>query len=177
VNYLYFGALAQGGVVVACVFVIVGAKWPGPVRRLAEGLGAWAPITLVLFVIDFLGREYIYSPWLHNPPPAKAAYLNPSRLFWMDLIILGVLAILTIAFLYNSVRPALGSSSGRGGMFARFTAGWRGDEAEREIGAARCRVLAPIICLVYAIGWTFIAFDQVMSLTPTWYSNLFGAYF
>ena len=177
VNYLYFGALAQGGVVVACVFVIVGAKWPGPVRRIAEGLGAWAPLTFVLFLVDFIGREYIYSPWLHNPPPAKAAYLNPARLFWMDLGILGVLAVLTMAFLYHSVRPTLGGTSGRGGMFARWTAGWRGDEAEREIGAARCRTLAPIICLVFAIGWTFIAFDQVMSLTPTWYSNLFGAYF
>ena len=62
-------------------------------------------------------------------------------------------------------------------MFARWTSGWRGDAEEIEIGAARCRKLAPIICLVYAMGWTFIAFDQVMSLTPTWYSNLFGAYF
>lgn len=177
VNYLYFGALAQGGVVVACVFVIVGAKWPGPVRRLAEGLGAWAPITFVLFLVDFLGREYIYSPWLHNPPPAKAAYLNATRLFWMDLGILGVLAVLTMAFLYNSVRPTLGNATGRGGMYGRWTSGWRGDEAEREIGASRCRKLAPLICLFYAVGWTFISFDQVMSLTPTWYSNLFGAYF
>ncbi len=177
VNYLYFGALAQGGVVVACAFVIIGAKWPGPVRRLAEGLGAWAPLTFVLFLVDFIGREYIYSPWLHNPPPAKAAYLNPARLFWMDLGILGVLAVLTMAFLYSSVRPTLGGARERGGMFARWTAGWRGDEAERELSAARCRKLAPLICLLYAIGWTFIAFDEVMSLTPTWYSNLFGAYF
>jgi hypothetical protein len=95
----------------------------------------------------------------------------------MDLVILGVLAVLTMAFLYNSVRPTLAGMSSRGGMFARWTSGWRGDAEEVEIGAARCRKLAPIICLVYALGWTFIAFDQVMSLTPTWYSNLFGAYF
>jgi hypothetical protein len=176
VNYLYFGALAQGAIVLACTWVIVGAKWPGPVRRIAEGIGAWAPITFVLFLVDFLGREYIYSPWLHNPPPAKAAYLNPTRLFWMDLAIFGVLAVLTLAFLYNSVRPTLGGTGGRGGMFARFTAGWRGDEAEREISASRCRTIAPMVCLAYAVGWSFIAFDQVMSLTPTWYSNLFGAY-
>jgi len=177
VNYLYFGALAQGGVVVACAFVIIGAKWPGPVRRIAEGLGAWVPLTFVLFLVHFLGREYIYTPWLHNPPPAKAAWLNPTRLFWMDLTILGVLAVLTMAFLYNSVRPTLAGMGSRGGMFARWTAGWRGDDEERELSASRCRTLAPLICLVYAIGWTFIAFDQVMSLTPTWYSNLFGVYF
>jgi hypothetical protein len=71
VNYLYFGALAQGGVVVACAFVIIGAKWPGPVRRIAEGLGAWAPLTFVLFLVDFLGREYIYTNWINGPPPAR----------------------------------------------------------------------------------------------------------
>ena len=177
VNYLYFGALAQGGVVVACAFVIIGARWPGPVRRIAEGLGAWVPLTFVLFLVDFIGREYIYTNWINGPPPAKAAYLNTTRLFWMNLAIFGVLALLTMAFLYNSVRPTLAGMSARGGMFARWTSGWRGDAEEIEIGAARCRKLAPIICLVYALGWTFIAFDQVMSLTPTWYSNLFGAYF
>jgi hypothetical protein len=176
VNYLYFGALAQAGVVVACAFVIIGAKWPGPVRRIAEGLGAWAPLTFVFFLIDFIGREYVYSPWLHNPPPSKASYLNPTRLLVMDSVILGVLAILTIAFLYNSVRPTLGNQAARGGMFARFTAGWRGDAEEAAISARRCGVLAPIICLAYAFGWSFIAFDQIMSLTPSWFSNLFGAY-
>jgi hypothetical protein len=62
-------------------------------------------------------------------------------------------------------------------MIARLTAGWRGDEAEREASARRTRFLAPIICLAYAFGFSLIAFDQVMSLTPTWFSNLFGAFF
>lgn len=176
VNYLYWGVLAQGGVAFACTFVIIGARWPGPVRRIAEAFGAWAPLSLVLFLITFLGREHIYSPWLHAPPPGKEIWLNPTRLFVMDAAILAWLAIFTIAFLYYSTRPTLGSLRERGGMFARWTAGWRGDEAEREFCAARCRVLAPILCLSFAIGWTFIAFDQVMSLTPTWFSNLFGAY-
>ncbi len=46
----------------------------------------------------------------------------------------------------------------------------------REASAQRLRVLAPIICLAYAFGFSLIAFDQVMSLTPTWFSNLFGAF-
>jgi hypothetical protein len=177
VNYLYFGSIAQGGIVVASAFVIIGARWPGPVRRLAEGLGAWAPVTFVLFLVDYLGREYIYSPWLHHPPHGKEAYLNPTRLFWMDFLILGLLAALTIVYLYNAARPTLSGLGSRGGWFARWTAGWRGDSAEAELCGGRCRTLAPILVLLYALGWTFIAFDQVMSLTPTWYSNLFGAYF
>jgi hypothetical protein len=182
VNYLYFGALAQGGVVVACAFVIIGARWPGPVRRIAEGLGAWVPLTFVLFLIGFIGREYIYSPWLHNPPAAKAAYLNPTRLFWMDVVILGWLAVATMRFLYWSVRPTLGGVAEGGtvraaGLFRSWTRGWLGDAEEHERSARKLKFWAPVIALSYAVGWTFICFDQVMSLTPTWYSNLFGVYF
>ena len=35
VNTLYFGGIAQGGILIACIFTIVGARWPGPVRRIA----------------------------------------------------------------------------------------------------------------------------------------------
>ena len=64
VNYLYFGVLAQGGVVLSCIFTIVGAKWPGPIKRLAESLGLWTALTPVLFLAEwFFGRTHIY-PWL-----------------------------------------------------------------------------------------------------------------
>lgn len=178
VNYLFFGALAQGAVVVACSFTIVGARWTGPVHRLAEALGAWVPLTVVLFLVSWLGRESVYSPWLHGAPPGKEAYLNAARLFWMDLAIFVSLAALSLAYLYYSIRPTLGSvaESGGSGLLRRWAAGWQGEAAEAERCARKTRVLAPILCLAYALGWSFIAFDQVMSLSPTWYSNLFGAY-
>lgn len=179
VNYLYWGALAQGGIVVSCAFVIIGARWPGPIRRFAEALGAWVPLTVVFFLISWLGRESVYSPWLHGAPHGKEAWLSASRVFWTDLAIFATLAVLSMAYLYYSIRPTLGvaAESASSGLLRRWAAGWQGEAAERERCAARTRVLAPIICLVYAIGWSLIAFDQVMSLTPTWYSNLFGAYF
>ncbi len=183
INYLYFGAIAQAGVVLASAFVIVGAPWPGPVRRIAEGLSAWVPLTLVFFLIGwFGGRGAVYRNWLDHPPEVKEAWLNSTRLFWTDLGVFAVLTVLTLTFLYHSVRPNLkrGAENATGfakGMFERWTAGWRGDDEERARSAQRLKVLAPILCLAYAYGWSVITFDQVMSLTPTWYSNLFGAYF
>lgn len=181
VNFLFYGSLAQGGLVIACIFVIVGAKWPGPVRRVAEGFGAWIPITFVLACVQFLGRESIYTNWIDHPPPAKAAYLNIPRLYVMDLAIFAVLALASLAFMRASLRPVLyqASQGGAGGLgiFERWTRGWKGDEAERAVSEGRLKVLAPVICLLFAFGWSFIAIDQVMSLSPTWYSNLFGAYF
>jgi hypothetical protein len=180
VNYLYWGVLAQGAICLSATFVIVGARWPGPVRHLAESLGAWVPLTVVFFLIGFLGRESIYSPWLHGPPPGKEGYLSAGRLFWMDLGILVWLAALSVAYLYYSFRPALGgvaAAGGGSGLLRAWASNWQGDDAERERCGRKLQVLAPIVCLSFALGWSFIAFDQVMSLTPTWFSNLFGAYF
>jgi hypothetical protein len=182
VNYLYFGALGQAGIVLACAFVIIGARWPGPVRRIAEALGAWAPISLVLFLVDFLGgRHYLYE-WIESPIAVKTPYLNEGRLLLMDFLILLALAILSVVFLKTSVRPTLhGAAEGATGLprtlFQRWTANWQGEAAERAASEQKLRRLAPAICLLYAFGYSFIAFDQVMSLEPTWYSNLFGAFF
>jgi len=179
VNFLYFAGLAQGGMVIAAIFVTVGAHWPGPVRRIAEGLAAWVPVSFLLGIVGFLGRDHIY-PWIANPVPAKAAWLNVPRLVTVDLSILGLLAFFSVRFLYHSARPTLHGVEVAGavrGLAARWTRGWRGDEAEREISARSLRRIAPALLLIYAFGFSILGFDQVMSLSPMWYSNLFGAYF
>jgi len=181
VNFLFWAGLAQGGAVIACIFVTVGAKWPGPVRRIAEGLAAWVPISFVLALVGLIGRDYIY-PWIAEPLPAKQAWLNVPRLAVMDLAFLGLLAALTVWFLYHSVRPTLHGVAGQPGVpmkgfYERWTAGWRGQAEEDERSLRLTRRISPALMLLFSIGYTVIAFDQVMSLTPSWYSNLFGAYF
>ena len=181
VNQVYFAALSQAGLVVACALVIVGARWAGPIRHIAEGLAAWVPIALVLFALTWFGREAIYTTWIHGPPPGKEAWLTIPRLYLTDLGIMAVMTVLTLSFLKTSMRPALHGAAERAerakGMFESWTRDWKGDEAEREAAESKLKKLAPIITLLYAFGYSFIAFDQVMSLTPTWFSNIFGWYF
>ena len=182
VNYLYFGSVAQAGVVLACSFVIIGAHWPGPVRRLAEALGAFVPFTFVLGLIGYLGgRKYVYE-WIEHPIAVKRAWLNegrsgprrprhPLRAVGADVHVPeGVGAAHAPGRLRadDRVGPAPGE---------RWTVNWHGEVAEREASDAKLRRLAPVICLLYAFGYSIIGFDQVMSIEPTWYSNLFGAYF
>ena len=59
-------------------------------------------------------------------------------------------------------------------MAESWTAGWKGEEEEREASKKKTAFIAPFIGLVYGIGFAFFAFDQVMSMEQAWFSNLFG---
>ena len=181
VNFIYWATLAQGGLCLACAIVIIDANWPGPIRHVAEGLAAWVPISFVLLAIGYFGRESIHTNWIHGAPMGKEGWLTIPRVYITDLAILFVLSVLSIRFLKLSVRPALEGAAERAprakGMFARWSAKWRGDDVELSESARKLRVLAPIIGLVYAFGYTIVGYDQVMSLTPTWFSTMFGWYF
>ncbi len=181
VNFIYFATLAQGGLCLACAIVIIDANWPGPIRHVAEGLAAWVPISFVLLAIGYFGRESIHTNWIHGAPMGKEGWLSIPRVYITDLAILFVLSVLSVRFLKLSVRPALQGAAEQAphakGMFARWSANWRGDEVELAESARKLRVLAPIIALIYAFGYTIVGYDQVMSLTPTWFSTMFGWWF
>ena len=180
-NFVYFATLSQAGVVLGSALVIVGARWCGPVRHVAEALSAWVPISFLLAIVGYFGRDVIFANWIHGAPPGKEGWLTIPRVYATDLSILGVMTVLTLAYLKASFRPALREAAENAprarGMFQSWTRDWKGDEAEWEASQQRLRVLAPILCLLYAFGYTLVGYDLVMSLTPTWYSTMFGWYF
>ncbi len=181
VNFIYWAGLSQCGVVLAAALVIVGARWSGPVRHIAEGLSAWVPISFILCLFSYFGREYIFEPWIHQAPHGKEGWLTVGRVYALDLSILAVLTVLTRMFLKASVRPALKDYAERATVakdfFVYWAKGWRGDEEEALASEKRLHWLAPVIALVYVFGYTIIGYDQVMSLNPTWFSTMFGWYF
>jgi hypothetical protein len=182
-NFVYFAYLGQGGLVLAAIFVVVGASWPGPLKRIAEAMGAWVPVTFVLALLAWLlgSGDYLFEWQREGAIHGKEAWLNPARFYLTDFAILGALAVLSVLFLRASARPTLEGAAERTqgfarGLFERWSRGWRGAEQERKASYLRQRNLAPAICLLYAFGFSIFAFDQVMSMEQSWYSNLFGAY-
>lgn len=178
-NFIFFTYLACGGLTLAAIYTIVGATWPGPYRRFAESFGAFLPVAFVLGCIGVAGGEHIFDWQKNGVMHGKEAWLNPTRFYGMDLALLGGLALLAVLFIKASVRPTLRNLAehGTGSAKARaasWTAGWRGDEEEREAAKKKTAFLAPFIALTYGIGFAFFGFDQIMSMEQAWWSNLFG---
>jgi len=166
VNYVFWTGLSFGAVLFVAVLNLTDARWGRSLKRLAEGLGAFLPASFLLFWVLYFGRGEIF-PWVNEPIPEKAGWLNVGFLFARNGAGLLLLTLLCMALIFYSVkadrefinRPA-GSADPTGGK------PWKVQ-----------RILSPVIGILYAFILSLLAFDLIMSLDPHWYSTLFGAYY
>lgn len=181
VNFLFWSSLAQGGIVFAATYDLTKAKWGPTFRWLAQGMGMFLPISLLLFFVLFAGTDLLL-PWVRHPVPAKAQWLNVPFLFSRDTLGLLILYGFSMTYLYNALRPVVGArleqdSAAASPLLTLLTKGWRGLEAEQARSQQALSFVLPIFLILYAVVFSLIGFDWVMSLDPHWHSTLFGAYF
>jgi len=181
VNFLFWGGLAQGGVVFAAVYHVVGARWGPPIRRLAEGMAAFLPVSVVLFFPLYFGLDLFFGR-VHELNPQRGGWFDPRFIFVRGGLGLGSMTVLSVLFAYYSLRPEVGLALERGLRPRRWLDGWlaedwQGDLVERQRGQRGMDVLAAGVLLAYPITYSFMAFDLIMALDPFWYSSLFGGYF
>jgi hypothetical protein len=182
-NWLLWAALAQGALALSAAFRLTNATWQGPIHRIVDSIGAFVPLSLILFVGVFAGRHHLFH-WIHDPShiAGKEWWYQEGALFLRDTLTLLWLTALSLFYYYVSLRPTLArareTATGlRGALIARWTAGWRGDEREHESAERRARKLAAVLALSYAFGYSLLGVDLIMSLSPHWVSTMFPAYF
>ena len=169
VNYLFWSGMAFGSVLFSAILVITKARWGRPIKRLAEAPVAFLPLAFLLFWVLFLGRERLF-PWIHHPLPLKAAWLDIGFLFARNGIALFLLTAVSLGLVYFSVR-------GEKKISSREIEGWEKFRDQGKNNLRKQSFLAPILAILYALTLSLIGFDLVMSLSPHWYSTLFGMYF
>jgi Ni/Fe-hydrogenase subunit HybB-like protein len=182
VNFLFWSGVAQAGPIFAAIYQVTEARWGSEVKRLAEGLGFFLPVSLFFFLVLFLGESTLFHA-ASDSSPERQLWLSLPFFFIRDTLGLVLLYGVSLAVLYYSIRPDLGpngleNGTRRTGVFPRLvTRGWLGTEAERERSKRRLLIFAPVLLVLYAAVFSLVGIDLVMSLDPEWYSALFGAYF
>jgi len=162
INFLLWSAIAQGGLLFSIVMHLVGAQWSQPMQRLAESFAAFFPLSFVLFIFLFLGREYLF-PWLHHEH-GKEVWLNLPFLFSRDLIGLLLLYGLGLAYLYYALRIKLNAGQTQGKLRSFLLRDKTGSEEEAQAYEAKMKVLSVLYILTYALVLTLLSFDLVMSM-------------
>jgi hypothetical protein len=175
INFLLWSAVAQGALLFSTVMHITKARWSRPLEGLAESFAAFFPISLVLFLVLFLGRDHVF-PWTHETIPGKEHWLNVPFLFTRDLV--GLLILYGLGWAY--VSQALGlrgtDKQAKGGLSAFVLKWFSRGQPDREQYRQRLNVLSVLYILAYALVLSLLAFDLLMSMDPHWISTLFGAY-
>ncbi len=169
INFVYWTGLSFGAVLFVAVLNMANAQWGRPLKRMAEALGAFLPVSFLLFWILYLGKEEIF-PWVRQPLPEKQFWLNSGFMFARNGVGLFLLTALSLALIYYSVK-------GDREMTGRLKGGR--EETPTEESQARDywraqRVLSPIIGIVYAFVLSLLAFDLIMSLDPHWTARFSG---
>src|SRR6476620_6307952 len=162
VSFLFFLTLALGALFFVLIQYASQGGWGIVVRRIGETTFAALPVMAALFVPVLLGLHDLYS-W--TVPGAaehdallrwKAPFLNVPFFLVRAAIYFGCWSF--IAVLYYRVSRQQDTT---------------GDPAL----SARLRRLAGPSIIVLALTQSFASIDWIASLTPHWYSTMFGVYF
>ncbi len=176
-NAFFFFSIALGGSVFAAMQDVIGATWGRPVMRIHEAFTSFLPVAAGIFIIFFLAIKFdianarnVYS-WIKDPAAIHHFWGKRSWLIENFMLARDTFAILAIVALAHW----------QVGMKVRrdkiFVAGHR-EDAERvgRIVQAKLRYWSAPILIVYAILFSMLCFDMLMSLAPTWFSTLWGGW-
>ncbi len=162
VSFLFFLSLALGALFFVLIQYAVQGGWGIVLRRVGETTFATLPVMAVLFLPVLFGLGELY-PW--TAPGAaehdallrwKAPYLNVPFFLIRAALFFGCWSLIALFYYRRS----------------------RGQDATGDPAvAARLRRLAGPAIIVLAVTQTFASFDWIMSLTPHWYSTIFGVYY
>jgi hypothetical protein len=162
VAFLFFLSLALGALFFVLIQYATQGGWGIVLRRIGETIFATLPVMAALFLPLLLGLRDLYS-W--SVPGAaehdallqwKAPYLNVPFFLIRAALYFGCWSFIALFY---------------------YRLSWGQDATGDPAVSARLRRLAGPAIIVLAVTQTFASIDWIMSLTPHWYSTIFGVYF
>ena len=183
-NWLFFTTLSSAGVTIVAVQRITTARWSRPVVRFMEGYVAFLPVAFIILCLSlFFGRDHIF-PWATHPVNIleKQQYLNVPFFITRDLVLFGIQTLLSVWYIYTSVRLDVGLVPEQGASWAK---GIR-ERMRRNFGEERREIhsthslqgkLAVYVVFAFALFWIIMSWDLSMSLDPHFQSTLYGYWF
>jgi hypothetical protein len=158
--YLFCLGATMGSLGFLMIHHVTGGGWGYVIRRFLEAGSRLLPLMVGLFIPIAVGLlVYGFYPWWRPGTPvsagiqAKSGYLNPP--FFLARTVFYFAVWIIIAALLNRWGAIL-------------------NEREDLDVSRRLNYLGAAGILLYVLTTTWAAVDWIMSLTPMWYSTIFG---
>ncbi len=160
--FLIFLAISLGSLFFVIIQHLARAGWSVVVRRIPETIAMNIGLMAVLFLPIVFGMHELYH-WTHVDAVAvdhflqwKSPYLNVPFFLVRAVLFFGAWILVARYFYSKSVKQ---DQSGEPGLTLKMQ------------GFAAAAVL------IFGLTQTFAVIDWAMSVTPHWYSTMFGVYF
>jgi len=162
-NGFYVTSLAVSAVFFLATQRATGARWSAGLRRIPEALMLALPVLALLMLALFVGRQTIF-PWVHpgafKDSPAFAGKIRYLQMPWlMARTVVALVAWTVFALLMR--RASLDQD----------------DKPEMSLALHRRLTRYAILFIpVFAVTFTLMSFDWIISLEPQWFSTMFAVY-
>lgn len=159
VAYFYFMCLALGAMFFLAVSNVANAGWHSSIKRIPEAFTNFIPVAIVASLFLIFGFKELYA-WAdptqaHRMTGGKALYLQP----WFVITRLVIFGVGSFIF----AKCIVGNSLKQ--------------DQSGDVNLTKKNVPTSIgFIAFFAIFFTLLATDLLMSLLPSWYSTIFGIY-
>lgn len=160
-SFMFFLTISLGSLFFIIIQNLVRSGWSVTVRRIPEHLMKNVWIMAIFIIPILLGVHHLYE-WSHVAEVAKdhilqkkSPYLNMAFFLTRVVVYFSVWILLTRTFFSRSVAQ---------------------DSSGDETLTLKSQTTSTFGVLLFAVTITFAGIDWVMSLTPHWFSTMFGVY-
>lgn len=161
VAFFFFACLGIGGLFWCAIQNVANAGWSVSIRRYAEGATAYFPVMIIASIVLAFGMKKLY-PWA-NPDVVAITPVIQAKAFYLNIgAVLARMLIFGVGC-WIFARVIIGNS---------LKQDQSGDD-NLTLKSVRPSV---IFLLFFALGFSLVSVDLLMSLLPTWYSTIFGVY-
>ncbi len=161
--FFYWFCMAAGSLGLLLIHHLVAGHWGFVIQRPLEAAARTIPFMAILFIPVLLGRDVLYGAWI-NPSEADAHLVHKKVLYLNEPFFIGRAVFF---FVLWSVLAFLLSKWSR-----------QQDDGQDPVRAnQRMRVLSGPGLVLFILTITFAAIDWGMSLTPKWFSTMYGPLF
>ena len=161
-SFTFFLSLSLGGMFIVLIHHITRSGWSVVIRRLPEGFMANVGLMGLFAIPIFFGMHELYH-WTHHDAVAhdhllqiKAPYLN---------IVFFVIRMIFYFLVWRWISNTF------------FKGSVEQDENGDEDITFKLQKRSTVSIMLFALTVTFGSIDLIMSITPHWYSTIFGVYF